>query len=153
MQDEFYQMIDVELKIPEVLSSGKLNRILKEHGAKLSYDVYSFDRNEEGFDWQSESYLHCRLYMDEREVDAQESVNKLVLSYPLATIGSEYISLFAKKIEALSNEFGATVYLDSRAVSTSDLISYCEDCVTSLMENFGEEPGSKTLAILIESNY
>lgn len=153
MKDEYYQMVNIELVLPEVFTPGRMNRIFKESGATLHYDVYSFERKEKGPDWQSDSYIHIHLFLNEKEVDAQESANRVILSYPLATISSEYISFFQEKVTALGSVFGAKAHMKSELISAPDLILYCENCVTDLMENFGEEPGSKTLAILIESNY
>ena len=153
MQDEFHQMVDVELVLLDIVSAGKLNRIFKENGATLSYDVYSFEKQDQSFDWQSDSYIYCRLFLNNDEVDAQDSVDKLILSYPLATIGSEYIPIFVDKVRKLADALGGSLYLDSKPISDTNLTEYFDSCVTSLMENFGEEPGSKSLAILIESNY
>jgi len=149
--DPFHQMISVELKLEKQYSSGEVNRIMKEAGATLYYDVYGFERPEKGPVWQSESYIYVTLFFNSKEVDAQECANKIKLQYPMATIGSEYISKFANTVALLSSHFDVPITLDGKHTDKNGLIYYCENVVTELMNEWGEEPGSEALRMLIET--
>ena len=153
MSDIFHQTVEVELVLPSIVQPGRSNRLFKELGAYLNYDVYSFKRKAAGPEWQSESFIHVHLFLNGEKVDAQDSIDRVVLRYPLATIGSEYISEFANQACTIAKVFCSAIKLFGVEVTDAELIAYCESCVSDLMENFGEEPGSRNLAILIESNY
>ena len=150
--DPFFQMVSVSINFGRVYKPGEINRIFKSIGATLHYDVYAFERNDQVPIWQSESYIYTTLMNQDAEVDAQESADCVVLNYPLATIGAEYIVKFAEVVEKLSEEFESHPVLGSRSVDKSSLISHCEKLVTRLMQEWGEEPGSETLRMLIENN-
>lgn len=151
--DPFHQIVSVFLELGERYSSGAINRIMKETGATLHYDVYSFERAEKGPVWQSESYVYIALFCDENEVDAQDSADKIELQYPMATISSEFILKFVDVAVDLSSQFNASLTFDGKPIGRSELVSYCEGLATSLMSEWGEEPGSKSIRVLIEQHY
>lgn len=153
IDDPFHQTVSVFINFDKTYTSGQLNRKLKELGAKLHYDVYSFEREDKGPIWQSESLIYIVTYMDANEVDAQESSNKLELQFPLATLGAEYISKFARTVETVSEAFGVQAILDGSATTAEKIIEHCDNLVSDLMETWGEEPGSETLRMIIESHY
>lgn len=150
--DPFYQIISVSFKLGKQYSAGEINRILKEAGATLHYDVYGYKRSNKGPIWQSESYIYVTLFCKGKEVDAQESIDKIELQYPMATISSEYISKFVDAVMELASIFDVAALLNGKPSDKKSLISYCENIVTVLMNEWGEEPGSKSLRILIEQN-
>lgn len=153
MQEEFYEEIEVELRLKARISSGELNRKLKEAGARLFYDVYGFERQDEVPAWQSDCFMDVMLFIDGAEVDAQDGADRIVLSYPLASIGAEYISIFAEKIQLLAHLFEAEIYLENQLATKLEIVSYCDKCVSEIFDSWGEEPGSESLVIYIESNY
>lgn len=151
--DPFHQIISIFLELEEKYPSGHINRVMKETGATLHYDVYGYDRTDKGPVWQSESYIYVALFCNGHGVDAQSSVDKIELQYPLATIGSEYISKFADTAIELASELNCRLLLNGEEIDRNALITYCENMATELMSEWGEEPGSETLRILIEQNY
>ena len=153
MQDIYHQIVSIILKFDTPYSSGHLNRQLKELGATLHYDVYSIERKKPCPIWQSESLVFIQTYLNNKQTDAQESCDTLVLEYPLATLGSENISEFANTAENFSRKFNTNLLLNNIIVTKLDIIKHCEELATDLLENFGEEPGSESLAIMIESEY
>ncbi|KZM42190.1 hypothetical protein OA92_13410 [Marinomonas sp. SBI22] len=153
IDDPFHQSVSVFIDFDKTYSSGQLNRKLKELGATLYYDVYSFKRKDKGPIWQSESLIYVVTFYDDKEVDAQDSSNRLELKYPLATLGADQITMFAKVAGNVADSFGVKPLLDGLEVTEGEIIQHCEDLVTDLMEQWGEEPGSKTLRIFIESQY
>ncbi len=152
-EDPFHQMIDVKIIFKKPFQAGKLNRLLKGLGAKLHYDVYSFERSDEIPIWQSESFVYVSLFYEGAEVDAQDTSDSMELSYPLATIGTEYIVKFAEVMEQVSKELEGQSLLNGVAINKEGFIAHCDELATELMQEWGEEPGSETLRILIESNY
>ncbi|WP_323774420.1 hypothetical protein [Alcanivorax sp.] len=152
MNDPFNQIVSVVIELGRLYSPGEINRIMKESGAVLHYDVYGFDRTEKGPIWQSETYIYVALFCEGEEVDAQESVDKIELQYPMATIGAEYISKFSDTTLNIASKFDSEVLLDGKAIDKEALVSHCESLITELMNEWGEEPGSQTLRILIEQN-
>jgi hypothetical protein len=151
--DPFHQIVTVELELDKQYSAGEINRILKESGATLHYDVYGFERADKGPIWQSESYIYVALFCDGNEVDAHATVDKIEFQYPMATIGSEYISRFVDTVTTLASIFNVRIQVGGSHIDKKHLISHCEDIVTELMSEWGEEPGSETLRMLIEQNY
>lgn len=151
--DQFHQIVSVLVHFGKLHSPGEVNRIFKTLGAKLHYDVYGFDRLEKGPVWQSESYAYITLFRDQNEVDAQDSSDSVELQYPLATIGSEYIEKFADLAVRVAEAFNTQPKINGETVDRQSIISLCEDLASDLMSEWGEEPGSRTLRILIESNY
>lgn len=148
--DPFHQVVSVHLDLPRRLTPGELNRVMKEAGATLHYDVYSFDRDDTVPMWQSESYVDVVLEADGAEVDAQDAVDHAVLEYPLATIGAEYMSRFADTAFDLASRLGADVRLDAQPVDRAALLAHFESLSSELLSEWGEEPGSKSLRMLIE---
>lgn len=151
--DQFYQLVSVMIPFGVRHSPGKINRIFKSLGATLHYDVYGFNRLEKGPIWQSESYVYTTLFLEGIEVDAQEESDSVELQYPLATIGSEYIEKFAELVERVAAAFDSEALLDGKPTNKKSIISWCENLTSNLMDEWGEEPGSQTLRMLIESSY
>ena len=145
MSCSFHEMIDIHFELGDKFSAGKINRLLKELGATLHYDVYSFERQEPHPVWQSSHFAAIDLLIDDEEVDAQDGCDAIRLSYPLATIGSEYVSRFVNLVYALATKLECAPMFEGVRITQEELIEYCEGCITELMEKWGEEPGSETL--------
>ena len=152
MEDPFCQEIIVQVILKEVNSAGQVNRILKSAGAKLFYDVYGFERADIAPEWQSECFADVHLYLDGETVDARDSVDRVDLIYPMASIGTEYIQKFCTLVDDIALRFEATAKVDGNEISGRDLLSYLDVVATQIMTDWGEEPGSKALAILIETS-
>lgn len=152
MDDPFYQEVEVQFPLNRVVSAGKVNRLLKSAGATLFYDVYGFKRETEVPDWQSECFADVYLYFQGQSADAQESIDHVVLRYPMASIGTEYIEKFCSLAQEISVAFDVTAELDGEVIDSDLLRAYLESIAARIMEDWGEEPGSMGLAILIETN-
>ena len=150
--DPFHQMVSVRFNLARLISAGALNRIMKELGATLHYDVYGFDRVDEHPIWQSESFAYVTLYRGGEIVDAQEEVDSIALEFPLATIGSEYIPRFVELVEKLSSACDASPEIAGEICSARQILEHLDSLTTSLLEDWGEEPGSKSLRVLIETS-
>ena len=151
--DLFHQEKDIKLTLGRTVEAGEINRIFKELGLRLYYDVYAMDRENKGDNWQSTSYLMVSMYKEGVSVNVQDSCDELILSYPLATIDSCYINKFANLVENIKNKLKGNLFFeDSEINSKQDIINCFTKFVTDLLDNWGEEPGSKDLTIMIENN-
>lgn len=153
MSESFYPELAVELDLISKISPGYINRILREMGAILDYDVYSFPRKDNHPIWQSESYAYVDLYINGNRVDAQDEVDRLKLIYPMATIPTQFITRFVEVTIELSDRLNVTPKFEDQKVDMSGLTKIFDKIVSELMTTWGEEPGSESLAILIESNF
>lgn len=152
MWGELHEEKNIDLILDETISSGKSNRLFKELGATLHYDVYSFEASESE-EWQSTSLLDITLYFNANEVDAQDDFNKLSLSYPFAlrpsSDQSEAIILIQKIIVA----FNAKAYYANNDFDPIKVQHDWDSCNDFLLKEWGEETGSLELARMIYENY
>jgi hypothetical protein len=152
MWGELHEEKTVELELGETISSGRANRLFKELGATLYYDVYSFEATENE-DWQSESLLDVALYKNANEVDAQDDFNRIVLSYPFAVRPSSDQSKVIELIERVIAAFEAKAFYQNSLFDPEKLQEDWDSCNTFLLKEWGEEPGSMGLARMIHENY
>jgi len=150
--DRFHEEEIIRLKLGRVVTPGELNRVLKGLKFKLFYDVYGMESCD-GEDWQSETYVDVEILFRGDETDAQGECDELRLAYPLARVDSSYIEKFADLCEVLKLKLGGELFLNNDKTNHKGILDYFTQCVSELMEEWGEEPGSKGLAFLIESSY
>lgn len=154
MDTEFYEEVAVTLALAEAVSAGRLNRILRDLGATLYYDVYSFDRPDKHPRWQSEAFASVDLTLNGERADAQDGADTIRVSYPLATVPSTFIGPYVELVYTLADRLdGVPVHYDGRPITAPELTVELERMVTELMTEWGEEPGSQTLVMMIESQY
>jgi hypothetical protein len=148
---ELHEQKEVIVSLPEIIQAGKGNRILRELGATLHYDVYSFEAQKSEI-WQSESLLYLRLRENETEVDAQENFNEIRIIYPLATRPSSDQSAALSLINKIVSSFKGSTSYQGQSYN-SDLVQRDWDsCNDYLLKEWGEESGSKSLRMMIEEN-
>ena len=152
-KDLFHQEKKISLKFERTVESGELNRVLRSLGFKLFYDVYGMERKDKSEDWQSETYMDIETLYSGELVDAQDNCNELFLVYPLATIDSSFIELFANLTGEIKNKLGGKLTFEGKEVSPNDIVDIFTGYVTELMNEWGEEPGSMSLSIMIEREY
>lgn len=155
MSDDFCEEVSVNLRFNRTVSPGEVNRQLKATGFRLYYDVYSMPRPDPAPhpEWQSDHSIAVDLLMDEDEVDAQESCNALRLAYPLATIDSALIDHFLSKVHEVQARLGGELRRNDQVTNLSELSRCLTDAVSRLLVEWGEEPGSKDLRLMIENSY
>ncbi|MBT9556714.1 MAG: hypothetical protein IV100_11840 [Myxococcales bacterium] len=154
MTDDFYEEIPVELHLGREASPGEINRVLRSLGFRLHYDVYALPRPGPGPhpNWQSENVVEVEMIRAGVEVDAQDPCDTIRMIYPLATIDSPLIDTFLKALHDVSEAFGCALRLDGSTVELDDVSNYLTDCVSQLLQKWGEEPGSKSLRAMIMEN-
>ncbi len=142
----------IELQLPEKIDAGKANRLFRELGAKLHYDVYSFkaDRSEP---WQSEDLLSIHLKLNGVEVDAQDDFDQIDAIYLFATRPSSDQVKVLCLIEKIVKVFSAKCIYKGKAFHAEDVQKDWDAANDFLLKEWGEEPGSESLRIMIEQNY
>lgn len=149
--DPFRQEVPFDVVPSRVLSAGELNTSFKSLGMKLFYDVYAMLRDDEVPNWQSDAYASVDLYLHGESVDAQDGCDRIVVSYPLATIDSCYVPRFADLLASLAIAVDGKIVHDGEAVGRDQVVAVLNRWASDLMENWGEEPGSRNLRIIIET--
>lgn len=151
----FHESVEPRLKLNRVLSPGEANRVLKSLGFKLHYDCYDFPRPDPKPhpNWQSDALVSLAMYRNGEEVDAQEECDELGFQYLLASLDAALVDPFLELVVTTQSAFGGVVEFSGKESSIDDIRRYIDSCITELMTEWGEEPGSKTLDILIASSY
>lgn len=142
----------ITASLSKTIEAGEGNRLFRELGAKLHYDVYDFPAFSHE-NWQSESLLHVTLLLDGEKVYAQEDFNGFLLHYPLAARPSSDQQTALKLIVVVVNKFGASAIYNGHVFSESAVQSDWDSCNGFLLKEWGEEPGSKSLSIMIQEIY
>jgi len=152
MWGELHESKDIFVSLPEMIDAGKANRIFRELGATLHYDVYSFEA-EKSENWQSESILYIELRAKGKEVDAQEDFDEIHISYHLATRPSSDQTLALEKISKIIKGFSGDASYQGKKFNPDDVQNDWDSCNNYLLKEWGEEPGSSELRRMIEENY
>lgn len=152
MGDDFHEEKLVTVRLTSSCSAGAGNLLFRRMGFNLHYDVYAFAASH-AEPWQSDQIADVSLYSGDVEVDAQDDFDQIVLSFLLASRPSSDIDLFLNLVERVTSEFGGTIEYAGRVMTISDIRSEFMSCVESLLNEWGEEPGSESLALMIEEKY
>ena len=152
MVDDFHEDKLVTIRLTSSCSAGAGNLLFRKMGFNLHYDVYAFAASH-AEPWQSDQIADVSLYSDDVEVDAQDDFDQIVMSFLLASRPSSDIDLFLNLVERVTSEFGGTIEYAGRVMTIGDIKSEFMSCVDSLLKEWGEEPGSESLALMIEDKY
>ena len=152
LTDCFRQEVPFQILLRQPLAAGSLNVVMKTVGMQLFYDTYAMPREGDGIPWQSDTYANVDTFLGGQRSDAQDGCDRLVVSYPLATIDARYIPKFAELLEKLSAATQGELEYEGQTVTGSQVEQVLRRQATLLMEEWGEEPGSKELRVLIETN-
>lgn len=152
MWGELHEEKEIVIALSEPIDAGIGNRLFRELGATLHYDVYSFDA-QCSESWQSESILHIQLFAGGEEVDAQEDFDAIHASYPLATRPSSDQSTALRLLSNIIAKFNGLACYQGQSFSVQAIQSDWDSCNSDLLKEWGEEPGSQSLRRMIEENY
>lgn len=137
-------------------SSSELWKLLRKLGFTRHYDIFSLDRkaDKDLEIWQSETIVRVSVFYGNRAVYFKDEkfYDAIQLSYLLLNLPMNYISVFTKTVEKVSEELNLPVEYNGDIISEIELK---EDLMKSADE-FAEkvaEPGSETAAMLISSAY
>jgi hypothetical protein len=103
--------------------------------------------------WQSETITDVSLFRDDEESDAQKDFDRIALGYLLATRPSSDIDVFLALVERVLAAFQGRLVYNGQPVTLVEIRKEFASCVDFLMKEWGEEPGSESLAIMIQENY
>lgn len=152
--DVFHERVAVAIRLVRTVSPGELNRHLKALGFTLDYDVYSMPRPESDTqpNWQARQLAFVYLSKDENEVDAQDECDTVELRYPLATIDSALVEPFLRTLESTHTRLGGDLVMNGAPTTIEAVSEHITQYISDLLENWGEEPGSKNLRRMIMEN-
>jgi len=151
MWGELYETEVFLIHLDGEVSSGKGNRVFRELGATLHYDVYEFPANA-AEQWQSGSLLAIKLFRSNGEVDAQETFDMIELTYFFATRPSSDQQLTLDKVEHVASRFGGRVTNRDTNYDRQIILDRWDGQSSELLREWGEEPGSFELRRMIEEN-
>lgn len=152
MWGELHEEKSVTILLDDLCTAGQGNILLRGLGFTLYYDVYSFDARQSE-PWQSETIASVFLFHDDVESDAQDDFNRLSLSYLLASRPSSDIDVFLALVERVATAFQGRLVYNGRPATVVDIRKDFVFCVDFLLKEWGEEPGSESLRIMIEENH
>ena len=152
MWGELHEVKEVIASLASAMDAGKGNRLFRELGATLHYDVYGFNALKNEI-WQSESVLNISLLLNGVEVDAQEDFDEIRMAFPLATRPSSDQSPALELMGTIIHAFGATATYQGEAYSTQAVQDDWDACTSYLLKEWGEEPGSESLRRMIEESH
>lgn len=152
MWGELHEEKEIDVSLSEPIEAGKANHFFRELGAQLHYDVYDFPAASYE-NWQSESLLHVTLLFNGKKVDAQENFNGILLAYPFAVRPSSDQQKALNLINQVIAKFDGWATYQGQEFSTDSVLVDWDSCNDFLLKEWGEEPGSKSLAIMIEENH
>ncbi len=152
MWGDLHESKKLILVLPEKIEAGKANRLFRELGADLHYDVYSF-KAEHAEPWQSESLLYIDLKVNGVKVDAQEDFDQIDAIYLFATRPSSDQGKVLYLLEKIIEKFDAKCEYDGKKFDPIEVQKDWDSVNDFLLKEWGEEPGSKSLRIMIEENY
>lgn len=151
MWGELHEEKEIAIRLPDLIEAGKGNRLFRELGASLHYDIYDFPVGD--YDsWQSKSLLHIRLFNRGKEVDAQEDFDEIRAVYPFADRPSSNQHLALDLIQRLISAFAGEATYQGEAFEKQKVLKDWDACNDFLLKEWGEEPGSKSLRVMIEEN-
>ena len=152
MWGELHELKEIEITLPETIDTGKANRLFRELGATLFYDVYAFEAEETEI-WQSESLLCITLSKDGIKVDAQDDFNHITAEYLLATRPSNDQLKALNLITKIISKFNGTATYQGAPFNKDTVQKDWDNCNNYLLKEWGEQPGSESLRVMIEENY
>ncbi len=156
-----YEMVTVWLRSRDCHGRLELYKYLGCRGYVSNDDMYKLRRRDRGPIWQSTTLVTVHVVRDgtaiyETDEDIDETGgkpwNQLQCEYLLATLPREYVDVYVKEIEAISNEFRLSVLLNDQHVSIPDLSAKINAMADELTSAYGA-PGATEVRIAIEEMY
>lgn len=151
MWGELHEEKKISISLPELVQAGMGNRLLRELGATLHYDVYSFEA-EQAEIWQSDALLDIEIRRDGVEVDAQEDFNEIIVIYPLSIRPSSDQQKALELISKIVSKFNGKACYKGQPFVIEIVQNDWDSCNDYLLKEWGEEPGSESLRRMIEEN-
>lgn len=132
----------------------ELRRELRSNGFALYDDVWSLDRTDAVPAWQHGSIVEIDILKDGHEVyDDDVEWDAVRLRYLFASLPRDFIAEFIDVVRKLSRSLSLAVTVNRKSIDEDELTEYFEQCAEELLDEFGEYPGSESLAIFIQSTY
>lgn len=161
MKTDYHEKETVVLKAPHSLERTRLDKWLRKRGFRAEDDFYHLQRKGRVQPWQTSTVISLDVRCSgqgvyETEEDLAEgrgtSWDELRADYLLATLPRDCIASLVREIDALVTEFGLRLEYRGDVVEPVELAKHLNAIADQLSKEW-DEPGSETLAILIEQQY
>jgi hypothetical protein len=152
MWGELHESKKFDARLPAKVTAGTGNRLFRELGASLFYDCYDFIAKTPN-EWQSDTLLAVDLFLGASGVDAQDDFDRFELTYLFASRSTADQVHVLDLVESIASKFDADITYDGRRYDRVFVTDNWDSCTSFLLQEWGEEPGSKELRRMIEEGY
>ncbi len=149
--EKLHESESFEIRLEKPVTGKAVIDHFKGFGASLVDDYLSEDRKDTVPPWQTSSIytVECSLsgvavYPDESQVD------RLTFDYLFSSLPAQFYPRFAEVLQRSAERFHGVIHYRGRVIGPKDMDPLFESWVSDLREELSEEPGTKSLAILIE---
>jgi hypothetical protein len=152
--DYLHEVETVTIQAEEPQSIAALLPLFKRLGFSLHDDVLSLDRSDRNPPWQHSSIVEVELLHNGEEVfDVEDYWDTMHIKYLFASLPYELAEKFVEVAFSISKSLSLPLIHRGEVVTSILLrqrfMSYKEE----ILAETGDEPGSESLAILIQSTY
>lgn len=161
MKIDYHEEETVFLRSPQPQQRTALDRWLRQRGFQAVDDFYNLKRKGRCEPWQTSTIVTLSIRRDgddvyETEEDLAEGEattwDELKADYLLATLPRDCIVPLVCEIEALATAFNLSIKYLGEPVDSGELLNRLNAIADQLSRDW-DEPGSESLAILIEQQY
>ena len=149
--EKLHESESFEIRLEKPVSGKAVIAHFKGFGAGLEDDFFSEDRKDTVPPWQTSSIytVECSLsgvavYPDESKVDC------LTFDYLFSSLPAGFYPRFAEVLQRSAEQFHGSIHYRGQVIGPRDMDPLFDSWVSDLREEISEEPGTKSLAILIE---
>jgi hypothetical protein len=159
--NKYHESTTIILKAGQEWTRKELHAFLIGLGFESEDDFYYYQRTGTFPIWQATNLLSIDVHLKGAEVyETKDDVaegnsgtwDALVAEYLMASLPKELIASAVEMLFGISEEFSLQVLFGEKPVTRIELLRTLDAIAGELSANF-DEPGSETLAILIELEY
>ena len=147
-----HEIESVRLISHEPRPYSDLSDCLSRFGFARHDDVFSLDRTDAPLPWQHSAVIEARTLINGEEVyeDVWDTVS---LDYLFAFLPADYIDLYVETIFRVADCLELAPIFRDAPVDRIQLRAKLQSFVVELASEYGERPGSESLAVLIAETY
>ena len=152
---EFHEEEVILLKSEKPLSLEVLRRNLAKFNFEKIDDFFSLNRTDKVYPWQSIDVVSVKVYNNDRKLDLEddEPWNILKFEYLFAGIPFHFTDSLFNIIFTLTGNLHLSVEHNSNLYNKDKLLELFNNYKEEVCKVFGDEPGSKTVWVKINSTY
>jgi len=161
MPNTFHEKETISLKTVSDCSLAHLHDFLLSCGYRMEDDFYYLDRADTPKPWQSTSAVTVNVLKSGEGLNdlnlegvgtSEPAWDELQIEYLLATLPAHYIDSTCNECERIARRFNLQISLEGKDLTATELRTRLRDIAKNLTIEWSE-PGSETLAILIQDLY